>query len=299
MTATRVTATVGDALRRATERLRATETPTPRLDAELLVGHVAGRDRSWVLAHPEAALDVHAAEALDAAVSRRADGEPIAYIRGYKEWRSLRVRTDRRALIPRPETELLADAALAEVGTRLASSPAGVVLWDVGTGTGAISLVVARETAAARAGGRLRLVASDVSPHALRLAAENLEGHGLADAVTLVEADLLERAGHLHPRPDVVVANLPYVPSSDVEHGTGSMRHEPHLALDGGPDGLDVIRRLMDGVGGRVAPRAALLLEIGAGQADVVRELAPSDASVDLVRDLAGIDRVIRIGLAA
>ena len=107
--------TVADALRAAMDRLRPTS-PTPRLDAEVLLAHVTRRDRSWLLAHPEAEVDE---AAFDAAVERRAAGEPVAYIRGFKEWHSLRIRTDRRALIPRPETELLADAAIEEIEHRL------------------------------------------------------------------------------------------------------------------------------------------------------------------------------------
>src|ERR687897_2102917 len=112
-----VSKTVGEALSSATDRLRLAGQPTPRLDAEVLLAHVTGRDRSWVLAHPEASLAEP--DAFERAVERRATGEPVAYIRGFKEWRSLRLRTHARALIPRPETELVADAAIAEIAERL------------------------------------------------------------------------------------------------------------------------------------------------------------------------------------
>jgi release factor glutamine methyltransferase len=291
-----VAATVGSAIADATARLRSGGSPTPRLDAELLVAFVTDRDRAWLLAHPEAPVPDVAA--LDGLVERRVAGEPIAYLRGFKEWRSLRIRTDARALIPRPETEQLVEAAVAEIAERLARDGASIVAWDVGTGSGAVAVALALRFRTALALGRIRLVASDRSADALELAAENLAFHGVAGLVDLACADLLEPAGASLPAPDVVLANLPYVPSAEVASAGGSLAHEPASALDGGPDGLDVVRRLLDDVSARVAPGATLLLEIGAGQASAVTALAPEGASVSVAADLAGIDRVVRIGLA-
>lgn len=287
---------VGDALRGATARLRDGGSPTPRLDAEVLLAHVLGRERSWLLAHPEAPVDD--AGGFASAVARRAGGEPVAYIRGFKEWDSLRIRTDARALIPRPETELLLEAAIAEVAARLTRDDMPLVAWEVGTGSGAVAVALALRFRQALTLGRLTLVASDASPEALELAAENLSAHGVAGLVQLACADLLTPAGASLPRPDVVIANLPYVPTRNVEDGGGSLDHEPRAALDGGPDGLDVIRRLMAVVAERAAAGATLLLEIGAGQADAVRALVPAGSSVVTGADLAGIERVVRIGLA-
>ena len=288
-------ACVGDAIAAATARLREAGSPTPRLDAELLVAHLVERDRAWLLAHPEAPLaDLGRLEEL---VERRVTGEPIAYLRGFKEWRSLRIRTDRRALIPRPETEQLVDAAIADVVHRLARDDAPIVAWDVGTGSGAIAVALALRFRTAIALSRVRLVASDRSPDALELAAENLAAHGVADLVDIACTDLLEPAGASLPRPDVVVANLPYVPSDEVAAGEGSLAHEPHAALDGGSDGLDLVGRLLAEAAERVAPAATILLEIGAGQAAAVRDLAPAGASVGIAADLAGIERVVRIGM--
>ena len=286
--------TVGHAVRRASVRLRDSGSPSPRLDAELLVAHVMRRDRGWLLAHPEQPLDDPGA--LEAIVDRRAAGEPIAYIRGFKEWRSLRIRTDSRALIPRPETELLLEAAVADISGRMASGDGPIVAWEVATGTGAVAVALALRFREAIALGRLRLVASDLSADALELAAENLQAHGVAPLVDLACADLLEPAGVSLPRPDVVIANLPYVPTADVETGAGSLAFEPRLALDGGPDGLLVVRRLLGELQQRAALGASALLEIGAGQADEVRALADA-ARVQVHRDLAGIERVVRITL--
>jgi release factor glutamine methyltransferase len=288
-------ATVAGALVEGRSALAGAGSPTPRLDAEVLLAHVLGRERSWLLAHPEAVVDD--VSAWTDALARRVAGEPVAYIRGFKEWRSLRIRTDARALIPRPETELLAEAAIAEIAVRLTRDDAPVVAWDVATGSGAVSVALALRFRSAVTLGRLRLVASDVSSDALELAAENLQAHLVAPLVDLSCADLLEPAGGTLPRPDVVVANLPYLTRAEVEAGSGSLAHEPRLALDGGADGLDVVRRLIAELPGSAAADATALLEIGAGQAPAVGALAPTGASVSVESDLAGIDRVVRIAL--
>ena len=288
---------VGPSLTEAAERLRTAGSPTARLDAEVLLAHVTGRDRAWVLAHPEALMEAAAAEALRSAVERRAAGEPIAYIRGFKEWRSLRIQTDARGLIPRPETELLAEAAMAEIAERLARDSEPIAAWEVATGSGAVAAALAIRFRSALALRRLTLVASDVAPDALELAAENLALHGVGSLVTLACADLLEPAGASLPKPDVVVANLPYVASAEVDARLGSLGYEPRVALDGGADGLTVLRRLLGGLPASVAPGATVFLEIGVGQVDAIAALAPAGWPVSVVPDLAGLDRVVRLGM--
>jgi release factor glutamine methyltransferase len=298
-----VAPSAGSAVTDATARLRAAGSPTPRLDAELLVSHAFGRERAWLHAHPEAALPSDVAELLHEWIARRAEGEPIAYIRGFKDWFSLRVATDARSLIPRPETELLAEAAIAEVAARLVRDGEEVTAWDVGTGSGAVALAIALRFRTAAALGRVRLVASDASADALELAAENLAAHGVSGLVALACADLLEPAashgalGSL-PLPDVLTANLPYVPSVEVAARAGSLRYEPNTALDGGADGLDVIRRLLAQLPARLAPGGVALLEIGVGQVDQVRRLVdalPMRCAVSAFPDLAGIERIVRV----
>jgi release factor glutamine methyltransferase len=289
-----VTVVVGDLLARATASLRASGSPTPRLDAEVLLAHASGHDRSWLLAHPESEV---APDEFDALLHRRLEGEPIAYLRGFKEWRSLRIRTDARALIPRPETELLYELAVNEIRDRMARDDAPILAWEVATGSGAVTLALALRFREALALGRLRLIASDVSADALELAAENLEAHGVQTLVDLACADLLEPAGGSLPRPDVVLANLPYVPTDEALAPERGLGHEPRIAIDGGPDGLVVLRRLFDSLPGSVGAGATLLLEIGIGQAWAVRELAPAGASVSVERDLAGIERAVRVQL--
>ena len=288
--------TVGKALAAATHRLRTSGSDTPRLDAEVLLAHVTGRDRTWLLAHPESLMSE--ADAFEAAIARRAAGEPVAYIRGFKEWRSLRIKTDARALIPRPETELVVDAAAAEITARLVRQPT-TVAWDLGTGSGVIAVALALDFPDALADGRLRLLATDTSEEALELAVENLAAHGVADAVELLQADLLAPAGERLPRPDVVTANLPYVSSAEVDERVGSLGFEPRIAVEGGADGLDLLRRFLEDVPARVARGATLIMELGVDQVEAVRGLAPAGSSLSVVPDLAGLDRVVRIQLPA
>jgi release factor glutamine methyltransferase len=283
----------------ATDALRLAGSPSPRLDAELLVSHAFGRDRAWLHAHPEARLEATDVARLDAWVERRAAGEPIAYIRGFKEWLSLRIATDRRALIPRPETELLAEVVIEEIAARLVRDEAQIAAWEVGTGSGAVAVALALRFRTALALGRLRLGATDVAPEALELAAENLAAHRVVGLVSLGLGDLLDVPVLPAPQqPDVLVANLPYVTSAEVAAGAGSLGFEPRLALDGGADGLDVVRRLLAALPFGLAPGGVALLEIGQEQVGAVREAAealPVPVRVSTLPDLAGIQRVIRI----
>jgi release factor glutamine methyltransferase len=286
----------------ATHLLRSAGSPSPRLDAELLVSHAFGRDRSWLHANPEAELEAPDLERLRGWVERRAAGEPVAYVRGFKEWFALRILTDRRALIPRPETELLAETAIAEIADRLVDGEAPIAAWEVATGSGAIALALALRFRTALALGRLRLGATDNSAEALELAEENLQANGVGGLVSLGCGDLFDPPVLPAPQqPDVVVANLPYLTSDEVAHGTGSLRFEPAEALDGGDDGLALIRRLVALLPSRLAPGGVALLEIGDGQLPGIRELVaglPLRMEVSALKDLAGVERVVRIGPA-
>lgn len=295
-------ATAGAALADAVERLRAAGSPSPRLDAEILVSHSVERERAWLLAHLDEPMGASAWSELEGWLERRAAGEPIAYIRGFKEWYGLRLATDRRALIPRPETELLVEESIREIADRLVRNDRTILAWEVGTGSGAVAVAVARRFKSALTLGRLRLVASDVSPDAIELASENLALHGVDRLVTVVVAEMLDPVGAVSEAPDVVVANLPYLRSAEVQAGLGSLAWEPSSALDGGPDGLHVIRELLARLPGRLAADGTAFLEIGSGQAAAVRGLVGSVAGswrVTTTRDLAGHERVVRIGAGA
>ena len=278
-------ATIGELLAAAVDRLRASGSESARLDAELLIAHALGVERTTVLAHPEGAVGPEAAARLADHLSRRAAGEPVAYIRGLKEFHGAAFAVDARALIPRPETELLVDLALGAIGDRLARAPRPpgtppLAVADVGTGSGAIAVALA--TALRRRGmlGEVEIIASDASDEAADLARENAVAQGVGDRVAVATADLLpppgRRAGLLTvpARFDVVCANLPYIPSAVVPQLPVAVSFEPPMALDGGPDGLDVIRRLLAVLPERVAAAGVALLEIGDDQGPALRAAA-------------------------
>ena len=299
-------ATIGELLPGAVERLRASGSESARLDAELLLGHALGVDRPTILAHPELPVGPEAAARFADGVRRREAGEPVAYVRGLKEFHGIAFAVDARALIPRPETELLVDLALGEIGDRLARAPRppgtpSLAVADVGTGSGAIAVALA--VALRRRGmlGEVETVASDASAGAVQLARENAVAHAVADRVGVAQADLLppagERAGLLvvPARFDVICANLPYIPSDVVPQLPVAASFEPLDALDGGPDGLDVIRRLLDVLPGRLAARGTALLEIGSDQGGALHAAATEQLpgwDVRVEPDLAGHPRV-------
>lgn len=274
--------TIGEALAASVAALEAAGVDSPRLDAELLLAEASGRDRSALLAHPEEGVEPPVARAFGAMVRRRIVREPVAYILGRKGFRELEVRCDPRALIPRPETELLVEVAV-EAGPRS--------VLDVGTGTGAIAMAIAAEV------DGVEVVAIDTSPPALALAREN------ADALRLAERVTFELGALPRPRQfDLVVANLPYVRDQDFDSLPPEIkRFEPREALLGGTDGLDPIRGLIAALTPGSGPAMAGLgcsmvaLEIGEGQGKQVGELvaAAGFSGIELRPDLAGIERVV------
>ncbi|MGZ6313566.1 MAG: peptide chain release factor N(5)-glutamine methyltransferase [Candidatus Limnocylindrales bacterium] len=295
--------TIRELLEAAVAELRSAGSESPRLDAELLLGHVLGIDRTAVLAHPEAAVGEGQRAAFEAALARRATGEPVAYIRGVKEFYGLAFTVDPRALIPRPETETLVELALAHITGVLtgAPRPAGTPplhVWDVGTGSGAIAVALAVHLRRRGYSGAVRFSASDCSADALRLALENAVGHGVADAVEFRLADLVDLPPDAFRPIDLLVANLPYIPSDVVPALPIAASYEPRLALDGGLDGLEVVRRLLAELPRVLAPGGAALLEIGADQATGVREAVAERLagwSLTFHADLTGRPRVAEL----
>ena len=263
-------ATVGEALDSAIVAISASGSPTSRLDAELLLAHALGVDRSELLMHPQRLVEGPAVRSFQQLVRRRSvEREPVAYLTGRRGFRWIELEVDRRVLIPRPETELVVEAVVARAAQ-------GARVVDVGTGSGAIALALKHERP------DLVVTGSDVSADALAAARANGERLGLD--VAWVEADLVP-AGDF----DVVASNPPYVCDGDALPPDVAA-HEPALALYGGADGLDVVRRLV------VAAHPALLVvEIGAGQAPEVERLALAAGygGAESLADLAGIDRVV------
>lgn len=260
-------------------RSLAAASSTPRLDAELLLSMAAGRPRSTILGSPEAIVPVAEGDHFRSLIRERRGGVPLAYLTGYKEFYSLKLGVTRDTLVPRPETELLVDLALSHL-TR--DSRAKVL--DLGTGCGAIALAVKRE----RPG--VRVTAVDASPAALRVARRNATR--LALDVRWVESSWFTALDG--DRYDLIVANPPYVASSD-PHLTGALRHEPRGALDGGDDGLSAIRKILAGARAHLEPRGCLMIEHGYDQGPAVAALARSQRfrCPKSHRDLSGHDRVV------
>jgi release factor glutamine methyltransferase len=293
--------TVDELLRGAIERLRASGSESPRLDAELLLGHAINADRTVVAAHPGAPVSLDGAARFEADLVRREAGEPVAYIRGFKEFYGLAFATDRRALIPRPETERLVELAEREVVRRLTAAPRPpgsrpIRIVDVGTGNGAVAVALAVALRRRRIVDEIEVLGTDESAEALELARENAVGHSVGDRVRFIEADLLPPVV-VDPF-DIAVANLPYVRSDVVPTLPVAASFEPVLALDGGPDGLAVIRRLLARLPDALTPDGVALLEIGADQGDAIVAAvgdALADWRVTVELDLAGHPRVARI----
>ncbi len=271
-----VVGSVSEALGAAADALAAAGVESPRLDAELLLCEATGLDRAALAATPDAPVEPAEARAFGAMVRRRVRREPVAYILGRKGFRGIELAVDPRALIPRPETELLVEVALE-------LEPASVL--DVGTGSGAVALAIADELP------RARVTATDASSAALGLARENAARLGL-DRRVHVEPGTVPAEGEF----DLVVANLPYVREDEWEGLAPEItRYEPRGALVSGPDGLDAIRDLLAELRRRGGTAAAAALEVGAGQAREVEKLT-RDAGFEAIEtraDLAGHPRVV------
>jgi release factor glutamine methyltransferase len=265
--------TVAEAVVMGARRLASAGCDTPRLDAEVLLAFVLGVGRERLVLDALSHLDPSVLARYQALLARREAREPVAYITGVREFRRITLQVDRRVLIPRPETELLV-----EVGLHL---PSGARVIDVGTGSGAVALALADERP------DLDVVGVDVDGTALAVAAGNALRLGLG--VAFVQADLLGN-GELAKGADAVLANLPYVPA-EVPLAPEISSYEPALALFSGPDGLDLVRRLMTMVDG--VPLVAV--EIGFGQGDAVASLMADVGfgSVSRLPDLAGHERVV------
>lgn len=271
---------------------------TPRLDAELLLAHAIGVDRTAVLAHPDAPVGAGAEAVYRAWIERRAVGEPVAYLREMKEFHGIALAVDPRALIPRPETERLVDLVLADVMRRLtsldrATPSSSIQVIDVGTGSGAIAVALAVALRDRRVPPEeVAITAVDISPDAIDLARENAVGHSVGDRLRFEVTDLLPPADGPW---DVIAANLPYIPTDILPTLPAPTSFEPVLALDGGPDGLAVIDRLLERLPDALTVDGTAMLEIGADQGvsilgNVEARLPAWSCRVEA--DLAGLPRV-------
>ena len=294
-------ATVRQILDVGVARLRESGSESARLDAELLLAFALDTDRTGVIAHTDAPVGDSAAARFEALLDRRATGEPVAYIRGVKEFHGLAFGVDPRALIPRPETETLVELAELEIVRRLIGAPRPkgsppLRVIDVGVGSGAVAVTIAVLLRRRRMAEDVALTATDVSEDALQLASENAVAHAVGDRIEFENADLLP--GEAVRQWDLVLANLPYVRSDAVPELPSAASFEPALALDGGPDGLRVIDRLLAELPDALAAGGVALLEIGGDQAVEMRALVAqrlSGWSCEVELDLGGLPRVAMI----
>ena len=263
---------------------------TPALDASVLIAHVIHRPRTWVMAHPELSLTVEQQKELDNSLARLERGESFPYVLGHWEFFGLDFEVTPDVLIPRPETELLVEKAIAW----LQESPVRRTIADVGTGSGAIAISIAVNVPDAR------VLATDISYKTLEVARKNAIKFGVINQIDFVQCDLLPP--HIESLPtelhfDLICANLPYIPTATL-YKLAIFGREPTLALDGGTDGLDIIRRLLDIAPEWLAPNGMILLEIESTRGIQALNLACdlfSEASIHLHQDLAGQDRLLEI----
>jgi release factor glutamine methyltransferase len=285
--------TILDVIRWTTSRFEERALASPRLDAELLTAHALGLARVQLYVQHDRPLLPAELAALRELVKRRQAGESVAYIVGKKEFFGLEFTVDQRVLVPRPDTETLVDEALAflradvsDLAGESTSERPPLLVADVGTGSGAIAVAIAKHAPG------VRMVASDRSADALAVATENAARLGIP--ITFVQGDLLEPLRVLGLF-DLIVANLPYIPTATISTLAPEVQAEPALALDGGPDGLALVRRLVAEAPALLRPHGALALEIGAGQASETAALMEAAGFTEIRqrRDLGEIDRVV------
>ncbi|MGE5306694.1 MAG: peptide chain release factor N(5)-glutamine methyltransferase [Alphaproteobacteria bacterium] len=261
---------------------------SPRLDAELLLRHVLGMTQAEFYLHVDDVIGPDLERWIWRLLQRRARREPLAYITGQKEFWSLDFTVTPDVLIPRPETELLVEAAL-ERTRRMLKSPLRIL--DIGTGSGAVAVCLAKELREAQ------IIAVDISNAALRVARENAERHGVADRIRFVEGDLFAPLAEEREYFNLILANPPYIRSGDVAELAPEIREwEPITALNGGADGLDIYRRIVTECGGYLAGEGHLLFEIGESMAEAVGQMIARAGGFEaalILRDYAGKDRVI------
>jgi len=277
--------TLREALKCARLSLSSQNIEDASLESELLLRHTLKISRAQLYSSLNRRLTPREEEAFWTLINRRLNNEPAAYITNSREFYGLDFYVDQRALIPRPESELLVEAAL-----NLAKNHQPLAIADIGTGCGAIAISLAVNLPQAR------VYATDISKPALEVARINSQRHGVSRRIEFLQGNLLEP---LPEPPDLVTANLPYVTKQELAQAK-QLSPEPQVALDGGEDGLDKIRELASQLEGKLSPSGSLLLEIGTGQAAAVTSLFKNlfpEAKIEVLPDLSGTDRVVKLAL--
>lgn len=271
---------MSEELRWAAERLRQGSGESARYEAELLVAHILQSARHELYLHAPRLIEPKEHAQICALVERRCRGEPLQYLLGYTEFYGCPLRLTSAVFIPRPETEELVELIL----TRSSEPPADVL--DLGTGTGAISIALAR------AWPKSSFTAVDISPEALELARENAVRNGVAERIRFLQSDWFSALSS--ERFDLIVSNPPYVRTEYLRRAPRELRYEPQEALDGGPEGLDALTRIIQESPAYLRPGGTLYLEIGSDQGNRVRELLEHTrafAQIEILKDLAGHER--------
>jgi release factor glutamine methyltransferase len=277
--------TVRDVVVWMTDDLRKRGVEGARLDAELIVAQALGIDRVKVIVGGERSLEPAELETIRALFRRRRTSEPVAYLRGVREFYGRPFRVDKRVLVPRPDTEILVQVAL----ERLRGHELSARVLDVCTGSGCVAVTLKLESPT------MSVDATDLSRDALVVARDNAHRLGAIWNVRFLHGDLFQPLGDPSPRYDLITANPPYIATGEIETLQADIReHEPRMALDGGGDGLDLVRRIVAEAPRWLRPGGALAMEIGAGQADAVAALFARHLSdVRRTRDYGGHERVI------
>ena len=280
-----------EALQSVTQTLRRAGIADASVEAELLLGHILGMSKTQLYIEPERSLTSVETEHLCHLVRRRLDHEPAAYILGHCEFYGIDFCIDCHTFIPRPETELLVEKAV-ELAQRISQQGKRITIADVGTGCGAIAISLALALPQAK------IYATDISASALQVAGINCRRHAVSSQVEPLQGNLLEPL----PQPvDMIVANLPYIKSCEFKDLSPEIiNFEPTIALAGGEDGLGKIQQILEQMPGKLNYEACFLLEIGQGQGEMVTSLIKSyfpQASIELISDLGGIERVVKVGL--
>ncbi|MGH2506979.1 MAG: peptide chain release factor N(5)-glutamine methyltransferase [Ktedonobacteraceae bacterium] len=288
--------TIRTALQLATQQLtqarQAHNLPVenPRLDAHILLSFLLSEERSFLYTHADQPLDTSQEHLWHALIARRAQGEPVAYLVGSTEFYGLEFKVDQRVLIPRPETELLVEAAL-RLSRKYLDMGQIPIIADIGTGSGAIPISLAIQEP------RLSSIyAIDISPDALAVAHLNCEQHNVKSRIQLLQSDLLDAL----PEPvDLLLANLPYIGTNEQASMLPDvLDYEPHLALFSGPTGLDLLHRLLQEAPKKIREGAILLLEMGYQQRAALTQLVEAiwpQAHITCIRDYAGWERILQI----
>jgi len=275
---------IQEAYKNIVQRLTAIS-ETAHLDSQVLLAHVLGVNRTWIIAHPEEYLTRDQYNQLESLASSLQQGEPLPYLLGCWEFYGLEFKVAPSVLIPRPETELLVDQAI----HWLRKNPGRRFGVDVGSGSGCIATALAFNIP------DLKMVISDISSQAIKLARENLDAHGISGRAYPIQSDLL--TAFASASFDIICANPPYI-ATDKLRALDVSRYEPISALDGGIDGVETIRRLFEQAPGRLNPGGCMLMEIESTQGENVYKLAKTafpGAKISVLQDLAKLDRLLYI----